>query len=254
MRKIQLGIYAAIHFLVDLGCALLLLGQICPNWDPVAAVLFFCLFAFVFQMPIGLLADKIGQSHLFAAAGCLLISAGWMMTPGLAAVTAAGLGNAAFHVGGGLYTLNEEKHKTWPLVLFVSPGAFGVFLGGKYALSVQDWSVGMMLALAAILVILFCKGDENDPFAAPRGSAKLWIVAGCLFVAVILCSLSGLSAVCFLAGNYPALNLAALFLFMIIPLILRTMANLFPGMKGFSLGLLSFGMFLGFLPVFFWWA
>ena len=32
MAKLRLGIYAAAHFPVDLGCALLLLGRICPGY------------------------------------------------------------------------------------------------------------------------------------------------------------------------------------------------------------------------------
>ena len=130
MAKLRLGIYAAAHFLVDLGCALLLLGRICPDWDPGMAILLYNLFAFAVQMPVGLLADRLGRCHLFASAGCLLVLLGWMLPPGPTAVITAGLGNAAFHVGGGLNTLNEGGRRAGPLGLFVSPGAFGVYLGG----------------------------------------------------------------------------------------------------------------------------
>lgn len=64
-----------------------------------------------------------------------------------------------------------------------------------------------------------------------------------------------LSAICFLGGNHPVAGLGALFLFnMTMPLTLWAMARLFPGMKGFSFGLLTFGLFLGFLPVYFGWG
>lgn len=299
MARLRLGIYAAVHFLVDLGCALLLLGRICPAWDPAAAILLYNLFAFAVQMPVGLLADRLGRCHLFASAGCLLVLAGWMLPPGLAAVTAAGLGNAAFHVGGGLNTLNEGGRRAGPLGLFVSPGAFGVYLGGILAFSMPPPAVCLPLAAAAVVLALSGRGADNAPLALPRGDFKLWGGAACLLAVVILrswlglaaklpwkadlgwmtvCAVAGgkaaggyladrfgmlptalaslcLSALCFLGSSYPAAGLAALFLFnMTMPLTLWAMARLFPGMKGFSFGLLTFGLFLGFLPVYFEWG
>ncbi|MCM1193400.1 MAG: hypothetical protein NC123_11195 [Butyrivibrio sp.] len=306
MAKLRLGIYAAAHFLVDLGCALLLLGRICPDWNPGAAILLYNLFAFAVQMPIGLLADRLGRCHLFASAGCLLVLSGWALPPGLAAVTAAGLGNAAFHVGGGLNTLNESGRRAGPLGLFVSPGAFGVYLGGILAFSERPGAAAALpltvcaaLAAAAVILRRFGRGTDNAELAMPRGGFTLWGGAACLLLVVIFRSLLGLaanlpwradfgwlavcavaggkaaggyladrfgmfptamtslclSAVCFLGGSYPAAGLGALFLFNVtMPLTLWAMARLFPGMKGFSFGLLTFGLFLGFLPVYFEWG
>lgn len=317
MAKLRLGIYAAVHFLVDLGCALLLLGRICPDWDPGAAILLYNLFAFAVQMPVGLLADRLGRCHLFASAGCLLVLLGWMLPPGLAAVAAAGLGNAVFHVGGGLNTLNEGGRRAGPLGLFVSPGAFGIYLGGVLALykpAEEALTSGeallsteaflplvacLSLAVAAVVIWRFGRGADNAPLVLPRGDFRLWSAAACLLAVAIFRSLLGLaadlpwktdfgwmavcavvggkaaggyvadrfgmfptamaslglSAICFWGGNHPAAGLGALFLFnMTMPLTLWAMARLFPGMKGFSFGLLTFGLFLGFLPVYFDWG
>ena len=50
--------------------------------------------------------------------------------------------------------------------------------------------------------------------------------------------------------NIVTVLLAAVFLFnMTMPLTLWAAARLLPGAKGFSFGLLTFGLFLGFLPV-----
>lgn len=323
MAKLRLGIYAAAHFLVDLGCALLLLGRICPDWNPGTAILLYNLLAFAVQMPVGLLADKLGRCHLFASAGCLLVLLGWALPPGPAAVITAGLGNAAFHVGGGLNTLNEGGRRAGPLGLFVSPGAFGVYLGGILAfykspgetltpgesltsgeaLLFTDGflalSVCLSLAVAAVILWRFGRGTDNAPLVLPRGDFKLWGAAACLLAVVIFRSLLGLaanlpwktdfgwpavcavaggkaaggyvadkfgmlptamtslclSAICFLGVNHPAAGLGALFLFnMTMPLTLWAMGRLFSGMKGFSFGLLTFGLFLGFLPVYFGWG
>lgn len=321
MARLRLGLYGAAHFLVDFGCALLLLGRICPEWDPASAILLYNFLAFAVQMPIGLLADRYGRCHLFAAAGCLLVVCGWVLPPGLAAVMAAGLGNAAFHVGGGLHTLNESGNRAGPLGVFVSPGAFGVYLGGVLAAAVSGvsaavpvpgtvsdlavrgltaaallpWAVCLALVLLAVLLWRLGRGAENVPLALPKGTPRLWGAAACLLAVVILrsylglaaklpwkaefgllavCAVAGgktaggyladrfgvlpaaaaslcLAALCFLAGNHPAAGLAALFLFnMTMPLTLWAAARLFPGMKGFSFGLLTFGLFLGFLPVY----
>lgn len=311
MAMLRLGIYGVAHFLVDFGCALLLLGRICPDWNPGEAILLYNLFAFAVQMPIGLLADRLGRCELFASAGCLLVLFGWALPPGLAAVAAAGLGNAAFHVGGGLNTLNEGGRKAGPLGLFVSPGAFGVYLGGVLAFYRHQEEaaaealmpevllpLAICLALAAAAAVLwrFGRGADNEPLALPRGDFRLWGAAVCLLAVVIFRSLLGLgadlpwkadcgwlavcavaggkaaggyladrfgmlptalaslclSALCFLGSSHPAAGLGALFLFnMTMPLTLWAMARLFPGMKGFSFGLLTFGLFLGFLPVYF---
>ncbi len=63
-----------------------------------------------------------------------------------------------------------------------------------------------------------------------------------------LLSLGG-AALLFLLGNYPLAGVAALFLFnMTMPLTLWAMAKSFPGAKGFSFGLLTFALFIGFVP------
>ncbi len=64
------------------------------------------------------------------------------------------------------------------------------------------------------------------------------------------CILSlGLAAVLFLFSDIPVLGIAAVFFFnMTMPLTLWGVARLLAGCKGFSFGLLTFGLFLGFVP------
>ena len=77
MRHIRLAFYSAAHFWVDLSCALLLLGVVCPEADLVRCILLYNFSAFAVQMPIGLLADRLNRNHQVAAAGC-----GWWPRPG----------------------------------------------------------------------------------------------------------------------------------------------------------------------------
>ena len=122
MRHIRLAFYSAAHFWVDLSCALLLLGAVCPEADPVRCILLYNFSAFAVQMPIGLLADRLNRNHQVAAAGCGLVAAAWFLTKGAEAAVLAGVGNALFHVGGGLDTMNRSGEKAGPLGVFVSPG------------------------------------------------------------------------------------------------------------------------------------
>ena len=126
MRHIRLAFYSAAHFWVDLSCALLLLGVVCPEVDPVRCILLYNFSAFAVQMPIGLLADRLNRNHQVAAAGCGLVAAAWFLTKGAEAAVLAGVGNALFHVGGGLDTMNWSGEKAGPLGVFVSPGAAGL--------------------------------------------------------------------------------------------------------------------------------
>lgn len=60
-----------------------------------------------------------------------------------------------------------------------------------------------------------------------------------------------LAAVLFCLPDVPVAGVAAVFLFnMTMPVTLWAMARLFPGAKGFSFGLLTFGLFLGFIPAY----
>jgi FSR family fosmidomycin resistance protein-like MFS transporter len=62
----------------------------------------------------------------------------------------------------------------------------------------------------------------------------------------------GTAAALFLFPQIPPAGVIAVLLFnMTMPITLWVMAKIFPGAKGFSFGLLTFALFLGFLPVYF---
>lgn len=174
MRHIRLAFYSAAHFWVDLSCALLLLGVVCPEADPVRCILLYNFSAFAVQMPIGLLADRLNRNHQVAAAGCGLVAAAWFLTKGAEAAILAGVGNALFHVGGGLDTMNRSGEKAGPLGVFVSPGAAGLFLGAaaRGAAEALALPVCGVLVAAAVLILLWCRGRENPPAALPGGEGE----------------------------------------------------------------------------------
>ena len=106
--------------------------------------------------------------------------------------------------------------------------------------------IGMILSfpwktqgyLSTILVIAVAVGKLTGGFLAQRLGVKR---------AAIL-SL-GLSTVFFMFSDIPVLGVLAMLTFnMTMPITLWAVAKLIPGAKGFSFGLLTFGLFLGFLP------
>lgn len=196
MVNIRLAVYSAAHLLVDLSCALLLLGRVCPQTDPAVCLLLYNFFAFAVQMPLGLLADGLGRGGTLSAVGCLLTLTGWLLPPSLPAAVTAGLGNALFHVGGGLSVLNQSGGHAGPLGIFVSPGAIGIYLGSLWAGQAAELSVPVCLALlltAGSLLYLRRERAVPPPTALPKSWGATTALAGLLAV-VVLRSWVGLAA------------------------------------------------------------
>ncbi len=96
----------------------------------------------------------------------------------------------------------------------------------------SEWHWGLILTLA--LVLGKAAGGFLCDLIGARASASLSL---------------GLAAVCYLFSDYPIIGTAAVFLFnMSMPITLFAAARLLSGAKGFAFGLLTFALFLGFLP------
>lgn len=297
MKGKTLLLYSLGHFWVDFSCALLMFSALSGQGSWALCALLYNFSAFALQMPIGLLEGK--QPGRIAALGCGLAALGWGFTPlPVAAAVTAGLGNACFHVGGGIQALGGDKAA--PLGVFVSPGAFGIFLGALLGRS----STFPGLAAAAGL-LLFALGFaasreklEPPPSAPALDRNALWALACCFLVVVlrsylgmilsfpwksggwglgVICAVVlgkaaggflgdrlgmlpasvlslGLSAVLFCLSGFPLAGTGAVFLFnMTMPITLWAAARLLPDRKGFAFGMLTFALFLGFLPVWLGW-
>jgi len=296
--------YSGTHFLVDFAGAFLMFRFIAGSPDAYLCVLLYNFCAFAMQMPLGIIADRLNRNYIFAMAGCLLVVAsfGFIAFP-VIAVVIIGIGNAMFHLGGGIDVLNISDRKLGALGVFVSPGALGVYLGTIFGkgndLHAAFFPVALIAAAALIFVIY--KGQrggypKNPVFSlggVRAGGAAIAII--CFFIVVCLRSYAGLNldftwkgegywgialicavvlgktfggfaadrfgikqtavfslglaALLFLFPLVAPAGTAALFLFnMTMPITLFAMARLFPCAKGFAFGILTFGLFLGFLP------
>jgi FSR family fosmidomycin resistance protein-like MFS transporter len=98
-----------------------------------------------------------------------------------------------------------------------------------------NWALVLTLAL----VLGKASGGFLSDWLGPKRAAALSLA---------------LSAVLYLFSGVPILGTAAVFLFnMTMPITLWAAARLMPGGKGFAFGLLTFGLFLGFLPTWLGW-
>jgi FSR family fosmidomycin resistance protein-like MFS transporter len=296
--------YSIAHFAVDFACAFLMFRYVAGTPDGYLCVLLYNFCAFAMQMPIGIIADKLNKNFLVAIAGCVLVGTafGLVHIP-IAATVVAGLGNAMFHIGGGIDVLNISEKKLRALGVFVSPGAFGIYYGTLLGRGSGFSAVFFPLTLTVVAGLIFAaykaqKGTypKNAAFSL-KSIDSGHILAACFFFVVCLRSFVGLAldfswkgighwgiallcavvfgktiggfladrfglwrtalfslgiaAVLFLLPGIPIAGVTALLLFnMTMPTTLWAMAKILPGAKGFAFGLLTFALFIGFLPVY----
>lgn len=304
-RKPLLALYSIAHFWVDLSCAFLAFRFLSGSPDFLLCLLLYNFCAFALQMPLGIWADGLNRNGLLAAVGCGLTAAAFLVPLALPAAVVAGVGNALFHLGGGIDVLNAGERKAAALGVFVSPGAVGLYVGtlwgGGEQVSALVPLAGLLLLGGAILEL--CRRSfgslrsGNAPVEAePAGGSWLPLVP--LFLVVVLRSWMGLgqsfpwkaawglplvlalalgkaaggflmdavgprraagwslglAAALYLLSGAPLPGLLAVFLFnMTMPMTLWAAAQLLPGAKGFGFGLLTFALFVGYLPVYLGW-
>ena len=279
-------VYAFGHFLIDLSCALIMVGTVTDPWH----YIIYNFLAFAVQMPIGLLADIFGRNRTFALTGVILVLLGFLPCPVILRVITIGLGNACYHVGGGREALLKRDGLTG-LGIFVSPGAVGILFGTLFAQNPLAHGLSAVSLVLCGLLILRCCSPERQ--ILPKDKPKISL-AGIMLTVVLLRSLVGMCmetpwkmGISVILGGLAAaagkalggaladrfggkavgvvslIGAAGLFLLpdsalagvlgvlllnMTMPITLGSAAEGCPGFEGFAFGLLTFGLFLGYLP------
>ena len=206
-----LGAYAVTHAVVDAACAVLLWtaygdGRLSASaaWSAFFA---YNLLAFAVQPLIGLALDRWRLGRGGAAGGALLTATALpvALAPGAiwAAVILAGLGNAVFHVGGGIVSLRAAPGRAAPVGVFVAPGAAGLAIGilaGKAGAPMWPF-VAALVTLAAVLALFPtplleppAETGRHSPAASALAGAGMAVVA-LLLVVVGVRSFVGLTLV-----------------------------------------------------------
>lgn len=100
-----------------------------------------------------------------------------------------------------------------------------------------EWKQGIFYAAVSVACIA-CGKAAGGFLAAAIGKKKAVLISLCA------------AAVCFALGKNPVTGLAALFFFnMTMPLTLSEAVGAVPDLPGFAFGILTFGLFIGYLPV-----
>ena len=106
------------------------------------------------------------------------------------------MGNACFHVGGGVAILRDGGDRAAPLGIFVSPGAFGIYLGTLLGRrdGFPGWAAAAGLVLFALALLLpeRREGETAAPAEAPSPDRNEVVVLICCFLVVVLRSYLGM--------------------------------------------------------------
>ncbi|MBO4562623.1 MAG: hypothetical protein J5772_03335 [Clostridia bacterium] len=195
--KAHTAVLSIAHAAVDLACAALFFGFL-HSGDVWLNMVLYNAFAFLMQLPMGVIADRLNRNLLFAGIGCGLVALAYPLAgvPALSAVV-AGIGNGAFHVGGGIEVLNRSRTKAGALGVFVSPGAVGLFLGRFYSAEFRSlpYLLPALLALIGLLIAFlptekrrFVTGNAEFDASVERGGI---LPLAALFLVVVLRSFLG---------------------------------------------------------------
>lgn len=194
-------IYTLLHFFVDFTTIFfisgVLLGPKTALVQRAYVIIIYNLVAFAGQLPIGILADYIRKNRLVAAMGCLLAGMAYLFAffaPWLACVLAS-VGNGAFHIGAGSDILKLSMPKAGLSGLFVSSGAFGVWLAYKANGTIFCIICPIVMVVAFIYLFVTYKKEACEthtslpPYNKPSAYVLLAVIL--LMMTIVIRSLLG---------------------------------------------------------------
>lgn len=202
----MLTVYSVCHLCVDMCCCAAMLAFTRDTEHFALSLLIYNFCAFALQLPIGAIADRFSRSGAFAVFGCAVVALSMLATPAPVVLAALlGIGNACFHVGGGVFALRSDRRST-SLGIFVSPGAIGLF-AGRYAVDtglVSEFALMVSVAVIMILCVLAILLTEpvSDTYESvapfPKGLSvsypmRNFMACVCFFIVVCMRSFGGMT-------------------------------------------------------------
>ena len=170
MKNKRLALYSIGHFLIDFTSAFLLFGIIKGlNVEMyIYSLLIYNFCAFALQMPIGIIGDKLNRNNYISSIGMIisaaavLFSATGVISQVIILSILLGVGDACYHVGAGIDTLNDSVEKQWRLGVFGSFGGLGLFVGGFLGNQILNTQiVPYMLVVGSLLFFAFFLMDTS---------------------------------------------------------------------------------------------
>ncbi len=190
-----IGAYCAAHALVDASCAALVFSASAAGRIPAAvalvAVVLYNLLAFASQPVLGWFVNDASTARKWARVGALATVAaffGGMTEMGIwPAIVLAGLGNAVFHLGGGVLALQAQPGRATIPGLYVAPGAAGlaagVWMGSNQWFA---WLPGLVLLIIVPLLRGVPSSAGRLPQQSHAGIPVFMAVTGLLFAVVAM--------------------------------------------------------------------
>jgi MFS transporter, FSR family, fosmidomycin resistance protein len=205
-------LYSTAHFSVDAVCAATAYAiwtrhSLPPEMFAALLMLYHAL-AFGLQGVCGLVIDATCRPRLAAAVGCLIAAVSLLLTSSpLAAIITAGVGNAVFHVGGGVVCLQISPHRATIPGLFVSTGSAGLFAGVWIGMLGADPSLFLFpiacclgLLMAVIPVRNFTGDSVAKPFNSKTVASRSLVPCGEWILLLVLLTIVARALLGFLAA------------------------------------------------------
>lgn len=162
------SIYSFCHFIVDFICAIFILGKLPyiakTNSEFITSVIIYNFFAFAFQVPLGYILDKFKNYKYIAIIGLCLIGLCYLTNFNniFILATLVGIGNALFHLEGGVNIFSLSDRKAFLNGLFVAPGALGIFLGTIFHNELIVTYLPIIVIIISISLLFLVQKQEID--------------------------------------------------------------------------------------------
>ena len=207
MKIFPLAAYTFSHFAVDYLCFWILFGYFSKEiWGTEQALgfIFYNFVAFGLQMIIGAYCDE-HRRFPSSALGCVLVLIAVLISPFAPWVSLAvtALGNAFFHVGGGIESLVHSGGKLYRSGIFVSAGALGVVEGTLHGskIGMSDFNPAQLIdpVLMAVFCAVICyiankkypSLEDCEISGTANEKAGIWLVLGLALLSVVIRSFGG---------------------------------------------------------------
>lgn len=200
MYKRSLAIYTFAHFAVDFACFYVLFSTVSAGIENIQQLAFWFLtyniIAFGLQFIVGFICDT-KRDFPAGLIGIIITVVGLAFARQFyIALVLVALGNAFFHVGGGIDSLLNTDGKMRRSGIFVSSGAWGVALGtlaGKADLSIVYPLV--FLLVSGVLIHIYCNPKINKQKSSFNLTANisLGLAVALIFISVAIRAFTGFS-------------------------------------------------------------
>lgn len=157
-------------------------------------IILYNILGFGYQPLAGIVTDKLKRPRESVLVGLFLlllalVVAGWQSQ---LAVVLAGMGSAAFHVGGGSLALSATPNRTTGPGFFAAPGGVGLAVGGTLGWTGYSVTVPLILLLGIMIGVMVLLNlpkfpHSNPKFQIPNPKSDDWVML-VLLVAIALIS------------------------------------------------------------------